>query len=656
MTRALAAVLSILALAGASVSPARTAAPPPRYWIVLDSDRDGAGRAYSIRPDSSRLTPLLPPTEARVAAAISGDGTTIAYGGSDGIYVSRANGRGLRRVTGNADGPVLSPDGRRVAFWRGYPPHVWVVGADGRGRRQLTSGYDDEPSWSPDGRTIVFHRRLGQNANALVVRPLHGKPHVVVRVARPGGPESPAWSPDGRWIAYQYFFHDDKRNGLWLVRPDGRDRHRVVGGFIWSSSWSPDGSKLAVGTGRGAVALVDVSGRVLRRLRLRGLEQIGGLAWSPDARRLALQTPIDPQPQVWVVGVDGHGLRRLTTGGTNGLVGWTTLAPVRPPAPPLLPSEQVSSATEVATRRPVTDLSADGDRVAFSVAETAADCNHVVVWTPAARRLDRFARPTPCEVGSGAGFLYDVALAGTRVGWTKIEGCGNFCDVTLETATLEERKPTSIASGSFESSGAGYDFGLHGHGDLLVFDDESRLVRIGVGTEQCEERSDYRTRMCTTLRRGDHSALAASVSGDLIAVVEPEAVSILDARGALVRYFPFGRDEVTAAKLDGDRLVVTRRKLIEVYDVSTGAGVLQRPLPDGYELEDVDGGIAVLRHDATVMLLRLADGRSSTLTQGREPVSADLELAGLYYAYATADGGGRVVFMPRAEVLRRLGG
>jgi hypothetical protein len=56
------------------------------------------------------------------------------------------------------------------------------------------------------------------------------------------------------------------------------------------------------------------------------------------------------------------------------------------------------------------------------------------------------------------------------------------------------------------------------------------------------------------------------------------------------------------------------------------------------------------------MVLRLADGRSFTLSPGHGPVLAELEPPGLYYSYATPDGGGRVVFMPRAEVDRRLGG
>src|SRR5207248_3370383 len=131
----------------------------------------------------------------------------------------------------------------------------------------------------------------------------------------------------------------------------------------------------------------------------------------------------------------GRGLRRIVEGGNNRLVGWTRLAPVRPPAPPLLPSERVVGADTVETVRPVTDLSADGSRVAFAVASTAADCDHVVVWTPATQTLDRFRKPAPCKEGNSAGAIYDVELAGSRVAWAVVTSCGNECEVELATAT-----------------------------------------------------------------------------------------------------------------------------------------------------------------------------------------------------------------------------
>ena len=77
--------------------------------------------------------------------------------------------------------------------------------------------------------------------------------------------------------------------------------------------------------------------------------------------------------------------------------------------------------------------------------------------------------------------------------------------------------------------------------------------------------------------------------------------------------------------------------------------MLERPLPQGFWPVDVDDGVAVLLTQRAVMLLRLEDGRSRTLTPGRGPVLAELEPAGLYYSYATPDGGGRLAFLPRSE-------
>ena len=648
-------VMAALAAAVAALS-APAAPTKPRaggYWIVLGSNRDGDSRAYSVRLDGSRLTPLFARGSTQYPAAISGDGGTIAYddpyGG--GISVSRANGTGLRQLARDGGSPALSHNGRRVAFTFGYPPHIAVIGTDGGGRRKLTSGYDNEPDWSPDGKAIVFHRLIGQAKEVIVVRPLQGKERVIAEGPGIGGPESPRWSPDGRWIAYERGTENSADEGLYIVRPDGSGRHRLRRGYLSPVAWSPDGKRIAYGFGYPEnVAIVRVDGRGFRRLGLRlpGRSSISALSWSPDGGHLALE-----RGDIWVVGADGRALRRVVKGGDNGLVGWTRLAPSRSPASPLLPSERVLDAHTLRTIRPVTHLAADGRRVAFVVQSTAVDCEHVAVWTPSSRALNRFGKPTSCpDTGTVSYGIYELVLAGSRTAWADIDGCGNFCDVTLNSATLTQPRPVGVSDSSGGGGAGGGElpeFNLSGHGDLLVFNDGTRLVRIGAGSEKCGKA------LCTTLRRGEHAAPVESVSGELIAVREPDAVAVLDAHGTLVRVFPFGRQEVSAALLDGGRLVVARGGVLEVYDAATGAGELQRPLPSGYSLTDVDGGIAVLQSRSTIMLLRLADGRSITLMPGRGPVLADLEPPGLYYSYATAGGEGRVVLMNRADVLRRLG-
>jgi Tol biopolymer transport system component len=641
MRRLLAAALVVLAAGGATASAGRT----PRYWIVLGSDRDGTSRAYSVRRDGARLSPIF--ARPFMPLALSSDGSTIAYTADFALYVSRPDGTRMRRLAksvyvSSERLPALSQDGGLVAFARLSSRGLWIVRTDGRGLRRVAPG-GFYPDWSPDGKALVL-----TDDSSIVVQPLRGRERVVAHGSTFALGRA-KWSPSGRWIAYVDSTKRPGEKGVWVVRPNGTQRHRVARETPSTFAWSPDGATLAYGRADG-VALVGVAGGRPRALRLGFATQVS--AWSRDGRELALTGHRGDDPdQIWVVRPDGRGLRRLTSAGRNTALGWTAVAPRLPQARPVPPAERIAGARVVATRTPIGNLSADGPRVAFVPNASRTDCDHVSVWTPAARSLVRLAArlPAPCaNLGTLPYLIYDLALAGRRVAWADVEGCGNTCDVALKTATLA--KPlsamvTDAGGGGGAGGGDLFDFHLRGHGGLLVFDNpyrEPAVERIGNGRE-------------TTLRRGSHVAFVESVSQNRIAIHEADAVTVLDDHGAVVRVFPFGRGELGAVRLDGDRLVVTRGDVLEVYDVATGAALLQRSLLSGYELTDADGGIAVLQRGNDILLLRLADGRSFRLAPGREPVRADLEPTGLYFSYATAGGGGRLVLMPRADVNRRLG-
>ena len=648
-----AAVVAALPAAGLPAQAADGAAKTG-YRIVLRSDRDGVKRGYSLLADGSHLATLLPRGRRLVPMAVSANGRMIAYmklgiepDPTGAIYVSLGSGAGFQLVARSGYAPALSRDGRLLAF---TSESLWIARTNGRGRRRLgRCGLCPTLSWAPAGSALVFdewHSRDVGTWYDIVVQPLHGKRRRLVRVHTEdveGG--VPSWSPSGRWIAY-VDDGDDRPRGLWVVRPNGRGLHRVAAGWGFSYAWSPDGRKLAFVRGWVAsrVSIVDPGGHE-KHVRL-GVA-VSAVRWSPDGRELLLAArPGSDAEQIWAVGTDGRGLRRLTSGGSNTLLGTTPMPPALPEAAPIPPSERVASARTVETTAPIADLSADGQRVAFLVGKTATDCHHAAVWTPGTMAVERFALQAPCWFPWDA--LTEVELAGSRAAWVGYTKHGGYPggEYALMSASLAEPTPWTLSVRGLER-GQVWDYHLRGHGDFLLFNDGPRLVRIGAGKERCDG-GDAATNLCATLKRGTHATAVDSVSGGLIAIREPGTVTVLDLKGNVVRVFPFAPGGVEAARLDGGRLVVWRFGALEAYDVGTGALEVSRPAPAGYKLVDADGGVAVLVRDDTVLLVRLIDGASRAFAPGGSIV-AELEPAGLYYAHRSGNGG-RLVFVPRPEV------
>jgi WD40-like Beta Propeller Repeat len=643
---------------GPSAAARGTKARAGGYWILLESNRDGVARGYSVRPDGSRLTPLLP--GALEPVAVSHDGGLIAYRDTRfAIYASRANGTGLRRlVRETAFDAALSQDGRLLAFvTSGKRDTISIVGTDGRGRHRLTSGPEDRaPDWSPDGKALVFRHDVSDEREEIVVQPLRGRRRVLARG------DAPQWSPDGRWIAYT------GRDGLYVTRPNGAQQHRVARGD-GAFAWSPDSRRLALARS-GDVVVVAVDGRGLTRVLLRHLGT-WALSWSPDGHRLILAAPVQGVSQIWLVGIDGRELRRLTGAGSNRLIGWTRLAPVLPPARPVPPTERVTGSRAVMVRAPIADLAADGRRVAFITGTTRTDCHHVAVWTPATKSVRRFAVPAPCLEVSPRDGMPAVALAGTRVAWLQTGG-GNTLETALVTATLSRPAPVWIAEGAADDNDVG-TFARKPVGDeaLLAFtierscDSDSRAdpdtacpagrktgeivaataYRIG-GSGPCPLERTAGRQACTLLAKADGTMSVLAIDAGRIAVKTEAGVTLLTAAGDVLRNFAVNP---TAAALSGKYLAVRTPNAVELFDSNSGMLSSRFPAPNSLRLEDLEGDILVTASGATVTVRRLSDGRTSTIQAGGT-ARAQLESPGLFIA-----GAGRLTFTPMHDVLRQLG-
>lgn len=218
---------------------------------------DSGGPSALMRADTDaggailRITRIVDDSSRNFHARPSPDGTRIAFDsdrdGERGVYIADADGRNVRRVTGEgfAAVPSWSPDGRALAFVRAEPDrprvwNLWTLDLDSGESQRLTNHRYGQPwggSWFPDGKRIAYSHEdrlivLDLPRGTRRVYPSPRKGHLV---------RTPAVSPDGRRVIFQVY-----RDGAWLLDlTDGSMRKVLADPSAEEYTWSPDGGRVA---------------------------------------------------------------------------------------------------------------------------------------------------------------------------------------------------------------------------------------------------------------------------------------------------------------------------------------------------------------------------------------------------------------------------
>jgi Tol biopolymer transport system component len=221
-----------------------------------------------------------------------------------------AAGRGdveFQRLTdfvGTKECPVLSPDGKMVAFVAmvGSTRQIWIRMLSGGASLQVTrnAGDHEQPRWASDSSTLLYYTRAStavEEGALWEVSALGGPPrrlvsaigggdmshdgrriavfqpagqHVdLVVVGRDGSPKecvtslpteylytSPRWSPDDRLIAFERASSIGFDMHLEIVSVVGGERRNVARcDWLKGFSWLPDGSGLLYSSSRGSTLL-----------------------------------------------------------------------------------------------------------------------------------------------------------------------------------------------------------------------------------------------------------------------------------------------------------------------------------------------------------------------------------------------------------------
>ena len=227
----------------------------------------------------------------------------------------------------------MAPDGSRIAYVvapmskdvdkdnEHRVSTIWVAGAIEGEPRQFTSGIweDAEPRWSPDGSQIAFFSdRAERGKQSLYIMPSDGGEGIRV-FDQQGDLSDLRWSPDGRYLSFLFtdpetdeekekkenkddvkvWDANPKWRRLWLIDRERDNAASTVSPdarHVWSHSWSPDSSHIAVNSSPNPrlndvfletrVDLIQPDGSDPSEMfSLTGTT--GNLVWSPDSERIA---------------------------------------------------------------------------------------------------------------------------------------------------------------------------------------------------------------------------------------------------------------------------------------------------------------------------------------------------------------------------------
>jgi len=200
-----------------------------------------------------------------------------------------------------------------AVFWQGSNSGAAArYGTEGATEITFDDGFTGDPSATADGKTLVYASDRGSPAGDLNIwshRLDTGETHQLT--SDPGDEDEPAISPNGKLLAYRL----GSDTTLFLkALPNGRPR--VIGKWIYSPRFSPDGTMLAYVAGHtsepGQIWLLPLSeGRTPRRIAADFMDARFP-AWSPDGRSILFRGAKSSVPTLeanrewWITDRDGH--------------------------------------------------------------------------------------------------------------------------------------------------------------------------------------------------------------------------------------------------------------------------------------------------------------------------------------------------------------
>jgi Tol biopolymer transport system component/DNA-binding winged helix-turn-helix (wHTH) protein len=316
-------------------------APDGKYVVYVMAD-SGQESLWLRQVAAASNVQIVPPGDVQYGGmTFSSDGNFLYYVSEQKnaaeLYQMPVLGGAPRKLVSDIDSLVaFSPDGKHLAFMRGYPAEgqsaLMVAQADGTSEQKLAirknpdffSPADSNPAWSPDGKVIACPAGTtgadGSYMSVLGVRAEDGSARALTqqrwwRVGRM------AWFPDGQGLIFTGQEQESSPSQVWYLSYPGGEVHRITNDLN-------DYHRVSV-TADGA-SLVTVQSDLLssmwiapsddtehaRKIRSNNADGVEGISWMPDGR-IVYVSRASGHSDIWIMNQDGSNQRQLTADGSN---------------------------------------------------------------------------------------------------------------------------------------------------------------------------------------------------------------------------------------------------------------------------------------------------------------------------------------------------
>lgn len=265
-------------------------------------------------------TPTPAPTTATIATTGRPLSGVIAFPrfdparGTYDVYACNVDGSNCRQIATQASQPDFLPDGTRLVVhsWKADEKGIFLLSLSGQRIWQITDQIEAaRASVDFKGETYAYHSRQESDRQPRLYRTYGSENRVMTRQGSPVLGQSPSWLPDQR-ILYSGCWLDNC--GIIATRDDGTFPRQIVAGSTEANpEASPDGQQVAFMSqrdGNWEIYVSGIDGSKLRRLT-RNPSNDGLPAWSSDGRYIAFVTDRDGLWAVWVMRPEGSQQRRL---------------------------------------------------------------------------------------------------------------------------------------------------------------------------------------------------------------------------------------------------------------------------------------------------------------------------------------------------------